>query len=28
VDAARKLPANPYTEGLLQLAAQLLERRN
>jgi octaprenyl-diphosphate synthase len=28
VDAARKLPANPYTEGLLQLAAQLLGRRN
>jgi octaprenyl-diphosphate synthase len=28
VDAARKLPPNPYTEGLLQLAAQLLERRN
>jgi octaprenyl-diphosphate synthase len=28
VDSARKLPPNPYTEGLLQLAAQLLERRN
>jgi octaprenyl-diphosphate synthase len=28
VEAARKLPRNPYTEGLLQLAAQLLERRN
>jgi octaprenyl-diphosphate synthase len=28
VEAARKLPGNPYTEGLLQLAAQLLERRN
>jgi octaprenyl-diphosphate synthase len=28
VEAARKLPANPYTEGLLQLAAQLLGRRN
>jgi octaprenyl-diphosphate synthase len=28
VDAAMKLPRNPYTEGLLQLAAQLLERRN
>lgn len=27
MDAASKLPANPYTEGLLQLAAQLLERR-
>jgi octaprenyl-diphosphate synthase len=27
VEAARKLPRNPYTEGLLQLAAQLLERR-
>lgn len=28
VDAARQLPLNPYTEGLLQLAAQLLERRS
>jgi octaprenyl-diphosphate synthase len=28
VEAAGKLPRNPYTEGLLQLAAQLLERRN
>jgi octaprenyl-diphosphate synthase len=28
VEAARKLPGNPYTEGLLRLAAQLLERRN
>ena len=27
IDAASWLPANPYTEGLLQLAAQLLERR-
>ncbi len=27
MDAAAKLPANPYTKGLLQLAAQLLERR-
>ncbi len=27
VDAARKLPANSHAEGLLQLAAQLLERR-
>ncbi len=27
IDAARKLPANSYAEGLLQLAAQLLERR-
>lgn len=27
IDAAGKLPANPYTKGLLQLAAQLLERR-
>ena len=28
VQAAMQLPANPYTEGLLQLAAQLLQRRN
>ncbi len=28
VRAARYLPANPYSEGLLQLAAQLLQRRN
>jgi octaprenyl-diphosphate synthase len=28
IDAARQLPANPYTSGLLQLAAQLLERRS
>jgi octaprenyl-diphosphate synthase len=28
VEAASQLPRNPYTEGLLQLAAQLLERRN
>lgn len=27
IDAARVLPANSYAEGLLQLAAQLLERR-
>jgi octaprenyl-diphosphate synthase len=27
MDAAAQLPANPYTKGLLQLAAQLLERR-
>jgi octaprenyl-diphosphate synthase len=27
VDAASQLPANPYSQGLLQLAAQLLERR-
>ncbi len=27
MDAATKLPSNSYTEGLLQLAAQLLERR-
>jgi len=27
MDAARHLPANPYSEGLLQLAAQLLSRR-
>jgi len=27
MDAASVLPANPYTTGLLQLAAQLLERR-
>jgi octaprenyl-diphosphate synthase len=28
IDAARTLPANPHTQGLLQLAAQLLQRRN
>ncbi|WP_423837645.1 polyprenyl synthetase family protein [Variovorax terrae] len=28
VEAARKLPANQHAEGLLQLAAQLLERRS
>jgi octaprenyl-diphosphate synthase len=28
IDAARSLPSNPYTQGLLQLAAQLLQRRN
>ena len=28
VDAARKLPANAFSRGLLQLAAQLLQRRN
>ena len=28
VDAARQLPANVHTQGLLQLAAQLLQRRN
>jgi octaprenyl-diphosphate synthase len=28
VDVASRLPANPYSEGLLQLAAQLLERRH
>jgi octaprenyl-diphosphate synthase len=28
VEAAQQLPSNPYTEGLLQLAAQLLQRRN
>ena len=28
MDAARTLPANAYTEGLLQLAASLLQRRN
>ncbi|WP_284424773.1 polyprenyl synthetase family protein [Acidovorax sp. SUPP1855] len=27
VDAARQLPSNRYTEGLLELASQLLERR-
>jgi octaprenyl-diphosphate synthase len=27
IDAARQLPANAYSEGLLQLAAQLLSRR-
>jgi len=26
--AARRLPANAYSEGLLELASQLLERRN
>ena len=28
VACAQRLPANPYTDGLLQLAAQLLQRRN
>ena len=28
MDAAGKLPPNPYSQGLLQLAAQLLQRRN
>ncbi len=28
IEAARQLPQNPYAEGLLQLAAQLLERRH
>jgi octaprenyl-diphosphate synthase len=28
VDAARRLPSNLFSEGLLQLAAQLLQRRN
>jgi octaprenyl-diphosphate synthase len=28
VDAARQLPPNDYSRGLLQLAAQLLQRRN
>lgn len=28
VEAAKQLPLNPHTEGLLQLAAQLLERRS
>jgi octaprenyl-diphosphate synthase len=27
IDCARQLPANPHTSGLLQLAAQLLQRR-
>jgi octaprenyl-diphosphate synthase len=27
MEAARQLPSNPYSEGLLQLAAQLLSRR-
>ncbi|MEJ8846486.1 polyprenyl synthetase family protein [Variovorax rhizosphaerae] len=27
IDALRDLPSNPYSQGLLQLAAQLLERR-
>lgn len=28
IDAVRSLPPNPHTQGLLQLAAQLLQRRN
>ena len=28
IDAAQQLPGNPFTSGLLQLAAQLLERRS
>jgi len=28
VEAARQLPTNDYSQGLLQLAAQLLQRRN
>jgi octaprenyl-diphosphate synthase len=28
IDAAKKLPANEWTDGLLQLAASLLQRRN
>jgi len=28
IDCARCLPPNPHTDGLLQLAAQLLQRRN
>ncbi|MGE0330726.1 MAG: polyprenyl synthetase family protein [Ramlibacter sp.] len=28
IEAAAQLPANPFTSGLLQLAAQLLERRS
>jgi octaprenyl-diphosphate synthase len=28
IGAARQLPPNPYSQGLLQLAAQLLQRRN
>ncbi|MFV0680210.1 polyprenyl synthetase family protein [Ottowia sp.] len=28
IDAARQLPSNPYTDSLLELAAQLLERRS
>ena len=28
IDAASKLPASPHTEGLVQLAASLLQRRN
>jgi octaprenyl-diphosphate synthase len=28
IKAAQQLPDNPYTQGLLQLAAQLLQRRN
>jgi octaprenyl-diphosphate synthase len=28
IDCARQLPSNPHAEGLVQLAAQLLQRRN
>jgi octaprenyl-diphosphate synthase len=28
IEATKRLPANPHTEGLLQLAASLLQRRN
>jgi octaprenyl-diphosphate synthase len=28
IDCARQLPPNPHSEGLVQLAAQLLQRRN
>jgi octaprenyl-diphosphate synthase len=28
IDCAMRLPRNPYAEGLVQLAAQLLQRRN
>jgi len=28
IDCAKRLPANAHTAGLLQLAAQLLQRRN
>jgi octaprenyl-diphosphate synthase len=28
IDAVQSLPPNPYSQGLLQLAAQLLQRRN
>jgi len=28
IDSARRLPSTPHTEGLLQLAAQLLQRRH